>query len=43
MNLKDTKNDHAKEWSKVLGGMDFDVIEESEEVNETSQYEQEPV
>ena len=41
--LKKYKNDHATEWAIVLGGIDFDVIEESEEVNETSQYEQEPV
>ena len=29
--LKNYKNDHAKEWSKVLGGMDFEIVEEKEE------------
>ena len=40
--LKKYKQDHAKEWSKVLGGMDFDVIEEGEEVQDISQFEKEP-
>ena len=40
--LKRYKNDHAKEWSKVLGGMDFDVIEEGEQVQDISQFEKEP-
>jgi hypothetical protein len=30
--LKKYKDQYATEWSKVLGGMDFKVIEESEEV-----------
>ena len=40
--LKKYKESHAKEWSKVLGGMDFDVIEENEEVQDISQFEKEP-
>jgi len=40
--LKKYKQNHAKEWSKVLGGMDFDVIEEGEEVTDISQFEKEP-
>ena len=40
--LKKYKNDNAKEWSKILGGMDFDVIEEGEEVQDISQFEKEP-
>ena len=30
--LKAYKNEYAKEWSKVLGGLDFRVIEENEEI-----------
>jgi hypothetical protein len=26
--LKDYKDEHATEWSKMLGGMDFDIFEE---------------
>ena len=33
---------HAAEWSKILGGMDFDVVEENEEVRDISQFEKEP-
>jgi len=40
--LKKYKNDHAKEWSKVLGGMDFDVVEENEEIQDISHFEKEP-
>ena len=40
--LKKYKNDNAKEWSKVLGGMDFDVIEEGDEVQDISHFEKEP-
>ena len=31
-----------KEWSKILGGMDFDVIEEGDEVQDISHFEKEP-
>jgi hypothetical protein len=41
--LKTYKNKHASEWSKILGGMDFNVVEENESVQELSSYEKEPV
>jgi hypothetical protein len=40
--LKAYKNQYAGEWSKVLGGTDFQVIEEGEEVMDTSYFDQEP-
>lgn len=40
--LKDYKNQYAQEWSKVLGGMDFDIVEENEEVQDISHFEKEP-
>jgi hypothetical protein len=40
--LKKYKDDHTKEWSKILGGGDFKVIEEQDSVEATSTYEQEP-
>lgn len=40
--LKDYKNQHGAEWGKVLGGTDFQVIEEGEEVIDTSFFDQEP-
>ena len=42
MNLKSIRNKNAKEWAKILGGMNFDVIEEGEEVQDISQFEKEP-
>jgi hypothetical protein len=41
--IKSYKDDHAAEWSKILGGMDFDIYEE-EDVLESSIniFEQEP-
>jgi len=30
--LKKYKDQYASDWSKVLGGLDFKVIEESEEI-----------
>ena len=41
--IKSYKDDHAAEWSKILGGMDFDIYEE-EDVLESSMniFEQEP-
>ena len=41
--IKAYKDDHASEWSKILGGMDFDIYEE-EDVLESSMniFEQEP-
>ena len=40
--LKKYKNDHAQEWVKILGGLDFDVVEEGEEIQDVSQFEKEP-
>ena len=40
--LIEYKSNHAAEWSKILGGMDFDVVEENEEVRDISQFEKEP-
>jgi hypothetical protein len=40
--LKKYKDDHAAEWSKILGGGNFDIIEESDVIEPTSIYEQEP-
>ena len=40
--LKKYKNDHAKEWSKILGGLDFVVVEEGEEVQDVSHFNKEP-
>jgi hypothetical protein len=40
--LKAYKNKYAHEWSKVLGGTDFQVIEEGEELIDTSFFEKEP-
>ena len=40
--LKHYKTAHAKDWAKVLGGMDFQVVEEDQEVNDISQFEKEP-
>ena len=40
--LKKYKENHGKEWAKVLGGTDFKVIEEDQEVNDISQFEKEP-
>ncbi len=40
--LKAYKNQYAGEWSKILGGTDFQVVEEGEEVINTSYFDQEP-
>ena len=40
--LKTYKSEHAAEWAKILGGGDFDVVEENEEVRDISQFEKEP-
>jgi len=40
--LKKYKNNHAQEWVKILGGLDFDVVEEGEEIQDVSQFEKEP-
>jgi len=40
--LKSYKEKHTKEWSKVLGGTDFDIFEESSDFEPTNVFEQEP-
>ena len=40
--LKKYKEQYAQDWAKVLGGMDFQVVEEDQEVNDISQFEKEP-
>ena len=40
--LKAYKNDHAKEWAEILGGGNFDIVEETETVAPEVTYEQEP-
>ena len=36
------KNDHAKEWAAILGGGNFDIIEEVDEATPEAVYTQEP-
>ena len=40
--IKEYKNMYAEEWARILGGGDFSIIEENEEVSVVSQFEQEP-
>jgi len=40
--LKDYKSSHAEEWSAILGGTDFDVVEESYVPTDTVQFIAEP-
>jgi RecA/RadA recombinase len=40
--IKQYKSDHAKAWAKVLGGTDFDIMEEDQEVQDISSFEKEP-
>ena len=40
--IKDYKNAHAEAWGAVLGGVDFDIIEEDQEVQDISHFEKEP-
>jgi hypothetical protein len=40
--IKEYKNQYADEWARILGGGDFSIIEENEETNIVSQFEQEP-
>ena len=40
--LKSYKDQYASDWSKILGGMDFNIVEENEEVGGVSQFEKEP-
>ena len=40
--LKEYKDDHAKEWSAILGGGNFDIIEEVDSFEPAQEYAQEP-
>ena len=40
--IKQYKSDHAQAWAKVLGGTDFDIISEDQEVQDISHFEKEP-
>ena len=40
--LKDYKSLHAQEWSTILGGLDFDIIEESFIQQDSIQFDIEP-
>jgi hypothetical protein len=40
--IKEYKNQYADEWARILGGGDFSIIEENEEINDISQFEKEP-
>ncbi len=40
--IKAYKNNHAEAWRDVLGGIDFDIIEEDQEVQDISHFEKEP-
>ena len=40
--LKQYKADNADNWKKVLGGTDFEIVEESEEIRDISSFAQEP-
>jgi hypothetical protein len=40
--LKDYKDSHAKEWSRILGGGDFSIVEEVDTFEAPEIYTQEP-
>jgi hypothetical protein len=40
--IKTYKDAHAKEWSKILGGMDFDIVEENDTFVDATEYTYEP-
>jgi hypothetical protein len=40
--IKEYKNQYANEWAKILGGGDFSIIEENEEIMDISQFSNEP-
>ena len=40
--IKNYKNQYGDEWAKILGGGDFKIVEENEEVADTSFYVNEP-
>ena len=40
--LKDYKDKNSKEWKKILGGSDFQIVEEDQEYNDITSYTEEP-
>ena len=40
--IKSYKDEHAKEWGKILGGMDFDIVEENDTFIDATEYTNEP-
>ena len=40
--IKSYKNTHAEAWREILGGVDFDIIEEDQEVQDISHFAKEP-
>jgi hypothetical protein len=40
--IKAYKDAHAKEWSAILGGMDFDIVEENDTFIDANEYTHEP-
>jgi len=40
--IKTYKDAHAKEWSAILGGMDFDIVEENDTFVDATEYTYEP-
>ena len=40
--IKAYKDAHAKEWSAILGGMDFDIVEENDTFIDATEYTHEP-
>ncbi len=40
--IKAYKNSHAEAWREVLGGVDFDIIEEDQEIQDISHFAKEP-
>ena len=41
--LKSYKDQNSKDWKKILGGSDFQIIEEDQEYNDITSYTEEPV
>ena len=40
--IKKYKENHSSDWSAILGGMDFEIIEEKDQMEETNPFAQEP-
>ena len=40
--LKSYKDKNSKDWKKILGGVDFQIIEEDQEYNNITSYTEEP-